>query len=66
MASFTELVIPRRATPPSFDSESELLTLRMSGIWPAYLGRGRLDEAERRRVGVQPGVEGQLEVVARS
>ena len=36
-ASFTEPVTAEMGAPPSFESESELLSLRMSGIWPAYL-----------------------------
>ena len=35
----------------------------MSGIWPANLRRARLEEAERRRVGVAARVDRELEVV---
>ena len=36
-ASFTEEVTAETGPPPSFESESELFTFRMSGICPAYL-----------------------------
>ena len=42
-----------------------LLSLRISGTWPAIVGRARLDQAERRRVGGEPGLDRQLELVVR-
>ena len=43
----------------------ELLSFRISGIWPAKVSAPGLDHAEHRGIGREPGIERELEVIVR-